>query len=161
MRSVTILFCSIFISCVQLQVLFPSSSTSEPVPDYRQLKIYYSLAFEKQMSIDYTALNELVSRMQLALDNGKLTAAQQMDVRRWQHKLRSFISFAMSAKQGRKEEALIDTLSTKPYRDMTAYNARLAAEEKIMGNEQVRGLGGIDTGANARCRRCSHQCRSV
>ena len=97
MRVVTILFCCIFVSCVPLQVLFVSSAADEQVPDYRELKIDYLLAFEKRLSTDYAALDELVRRTQFALDKGQLTAEQQAEVRRWQHKLRSFLSFALLA----------------------------------------------------------------
>ena len=140
MRVVTILFCSILVSCVQLQVLFSSSHVSEQVPDYRELRIDYLLAFEKQMSIDYTALHKLVGRTQLALDQGKLTTAQQAEVRRWQHKLRSYISFAMLAMPKQEKEALEATMG---FGDVGLDNAMFAAEKKIMGDEQVRGLAAL------------------
>ena len=97
MRVVTILFCCIFVSCIPLQVLFVSSAADAKVPDYRELKIDYLLAFEKRLSTDYAALDEIINRTQLALDRGQLTAEQQVEVRRWQHKLRSYVSFALLA----------------------------------------------------------------
>ncbi len=98
MHSVAILLCSVFVSCMPLLTVFSGSSADEHVPDYRELQIDYHLAFEKKLSTDYTELHELVSRTQLALEQGELTAEQQTEVRRWQHKLRSFLAFAMLAR---------------------------------------------------------------
>ena len=104
MHGVTILFCSVFVSCMPLQVLFLGSSVGEQAPDYRELKIDYQLAFEKRLSRDYAELDALVKRTQLALDRDKLTAEQRVEVRRWQHKLRSFITFAALAMGEPSEE---------------------------------------------------------
>ncbi len=100
MRSVAILlFCIIFVSCLPLQVLFTGSdaSNSDKVLGYRELDIYYQLAFEESIYKNYDDLSQLVDRTQLSLDRGKLTAEQQAEVRRWQHKLRSFLAFALLA----------------------------------------------------------------
>lgn len=135
MRVLTILFCSIFISCVPLQVLFTSSSASEKVPDYRELEVDYQLAFEKRLSKDYAALSQLVNRTQLALDQGKLTVEQQVEVRRWQHKLRSFISFAMLAMREDKKQPVPADIANEP-----SEGGNLQNENK---HEQVRGLAAL------------------
>lgn len=110
MHSVTILFCGVFVSCVPLQLLFTGSAVSNKAPDYKELNIDYLLAFEKRMYTDYEELEQLVERTQLTLDQGKLTAAQQEKVRRWQHKLRSLLSFAQLARaKDPVDEANADT----------------------------------------------------
>lgn len=95
LRSVSILFCFFFIACVPLKLFFTSSASDNKIPDFRELQIDYQLAFEKRKARDYLALHELVIRTQSALDAGQLTAEQHEQVRRWQHKLRSFMSFAL------------------------------------------------------------------
>ena len=135
MHSVTILFCSVFVSCVPLQFLFLSSNDSEQVLDYDKLKKHYYLAFESRLSRDYAELDELVSRTQVALTEGKLTAEQRVEVRRWQHKLRSFIAFAKLAmhKDNQQAAPAPDTMS-EPTDPLAVTEP---AEEK---REAVRGL---------------------
>ena len=95
LRSVSILFCLFFIACVPLKLFFTSATNDNKIPDFRELQIDYQLAFEKRKARDYEALHELVMRTQSALDAGQLTAEQHEQVRRWQHKLRSFITFSL------------------------------------------------------------------
>ena len=135
MRGVTILFCGVFVSCVPLQVLFTGSAVSNKAPDYKELSIDYLLAFEKRMYTDYEELEQLVERTQLTLDQGMLTAEQQTNVRRWQHKLRSLLSFAQLARaKDPVDEATADTAG-----EPAEANSQPSAEER----KKAQGLSSL------------------
>lgn len=98
MHGITILFFSLIVSCVPLKVLFSGASSSdEEIPDYKKLNIFYYLAFEKRVFPDYAYFYKLDEDTQRALDAGGLDAEQRLRLRRLQHKLRSFVAFALAA----------------------------------------------------------------
>lgn len=135
MHSVAILFCGLLVSCLPLRLLFTGSVASDTVPDYRELNIDYLLAFEKRLYTDYAELDQLVERTQLTLDQGKLTAEQRTKVRRWQHKLRSFLSFERLAREkDTSDDAAADTAAEPAEAD----NQSSAAKR-----EKARGLSSL------------------
>ena len=95
MRSVSLLFCLFCIACVPLKVFFTSSANDDKILDFSELQKNYEWAFDQRKARDYLALHEIVTHTQSSLDAGQLTAEQHEQVRRWQHKLRSFIAFSL------------------------------------------------------------------
>ena len=88
------MFLILITSCVLNSKFLPSSSDEEKADKYRELMVgYYTDFFEKSTRINFSELHSLEKKTREALQNNGIGEKHIDVVKRWHHKLKSYLSF--------------------------------------------------------------------
>ena len=88
------IFIFVFITSCVLNLRSPSSSDEEEKTyKYRELMVEYYLAFEKSTRVNFAVLHDLEKKTREVLQSNNIEEKHIEKVKKWHHKLKSYLSF--------------------------------------------------------------------